>query len=75
MPDLHQLHRYLRFFIISKTGKMLSLSALFSFREQTKLLFPTPRRLPCHPSNMYIACICPAQWKQSYHRGDDSEEM
>lgn len=75
MPDLHQLHRYLHFFIISKTGKMFSLFALFSFRKQTKPLFPTPRRLPCHPSNMYTACIYPVRWMQSYRPDGDSEGM
>ena len=87
MLDLHQQHRYLLFLLFkyrknvslilscSDIGTNLSNIRLFSFRKQTKLLFPTPRRLPCHPSNMHTACIYPIQWMQSYHPDGDSEEM
>ena len=87
MLDLHQQHRYLLFLLFkyrknvslilscSDIGMNFSNIRLFSFRKQTKLLFPTPRRLPCHPSNMYTACIYPIQWMQSYRPDGDSEGM
>lgn len=87
MLDLHQQHRYLLFLLFkyrknvslilscSDIGMNFSNIRLFSFRKQKKLLFPTPRRLPCHPSNMYTACIYPIQWMQSYRPDGDSEGM
>ena len=77
MPDLHQLHRYLHFFIISKTGKMFSLSALFSFESSAflnlgyhhyrdlgagEIVFITPERIEVLQKPREKMKICSFLW-------------